>query len=124
MATDLTVELEHRPGALAEAAEALGNAGVNIEGFFAHGSGQQGEAHFLVEDAEAARAALQDAGGGVGAAREVVVVDVQDRPGVLGEVCRKAADAGVNLTLAYVATNTRVVLAGDDVAALRQAVGG
>lgn len=124
MATDITVRLEHRPGALAEAGEALGKADVNIDGVFAFGRGQQGEAHLLVDDAGAARKALQGAGLEVGESQEVLVVEVEDRPGVLGEVCRKAADAGVNLTLTYLATDTRLVLGGDDLGKLRAAVGG
>ena len=42
------------------------------------------------------------------------MVAVQDRPGVLGGVTRRIADAGVNLELLYLATGTRVVVAADD----------
>ncbi len=124
MATDLTVFLENQPGSLAEAGEALGGAGVNIDGLFAYSRGNEAMAHLLVEDADGAREALTQAGFQVGEAQEAVVVDVEDRPGVLGEVCRKAADAGVNLTLTYAATDTRIVLAGDDPDKLRKALGG
>ena len=41
--------------------------------------------------------------------REVVVVDVEDRPGVLADLTRKIARAGVDLDLVYVATRDRVV---------------
>src|SRR5205814_1703393 len=57
---DLTVQLEDRPGTLAELGEALGNAGINIEGiagFAVPGAG--GLVHLLVEDGAAARAALE-----------------------------------------------------------------
>ncbi|MDX1600660.1 MAG: ACT domain-containing protein [Anaerolineales bacterium] len=124
MATDLRVHLQNRPGSLAEAGEALGNAGVNIEGVFAYSKGDDSFAHLLVEDAAAARQALEGAGFTVEGQQDVVVAEVQDRPGVLGEVCRQAADAGVNLSLTYLATDTRLVLAGDDLAALREAAGG
>lgn len=123
MAVDLTVQLQNRPGSLAEAGQALGGAGVNIDGVFAYSQGELSFAHLLVQDAEAARSALQQAGFTVAAAQEVVVAEVEDRPGVLGEMCRKAADAGVNLTATYLATGTRLVLGGDDLDALRQAVG-
>ncbi|MGH2591223.1 MAG: ACT domain-containing protein, partial [Actinomycetota bacterium] len=57
--------------------------------------------------------------------REAVVVDVsgEDRPGALGALTRKAADAGVNLAACYAATRSRLVLVADDAAALRKAVG-
>jgi ACT domain len=56
--------------------------------------------------------------------REVVVVDVQDRPGVLADLTRKIARAGVNLDLVYVATRNRVVFGAADLAALRAALDG
>jgi hypothetical protein len=78
----------------------------------------------LVEDEAAARQALEAAGFAVGPSQEVLVVAPEDKPGVLGALCRRAADAGVNLTLTYLATDTRLVLAGDDMAKLRAAVSG
>ena len=122
MATDLTIHIKNEPGSLAAAGEALGNAGINIEGVFAHSSPDGAVAHLLVEDEAAARSALQAAGISVGAAQPVLIVAPDDQPGVLGALCRDAADAGVNLTLTYLATDTRLVLAADDMAALRAAL--
>jgi hypothetical protein len=56
--------------------------------------------------------------------REVVVVDVEDRPGVLADLTRRIARAGVNLDLVYVATRNRVVFGAADVTALRAALDG
>jgi hypothetical protein len=55
--------------------------------------------------------------------REVVVVDVEDSPGVLADLARKVAEAGVNLDLLYVATNNRIVFGASDLDGLRQALG-
>jgi len=52
---DLSIALEDRPGALAEMGEALGRAGLSIEGGGVFG----GAAHFLFADGQAARAALE-----------------------------------------------------------------
>jgi hypothetical protein len=123
MAQDLSVQLEDRPGALADLGEALAAAGINIEGVFGHG-GDPAHAHILVEDGAAARSALQAAGFQPSEPKDVVVLTVEDKPGTLGMVCRKAADAGVNLTLTYLATGTRLVLGADDLGQLRAAVGG
>jgi ACT domain len=38
---------------------------------------------------------------GVGDEREVIVVDVEDRPGTMAQVARTIADAGVNIELVY-----------------------
>jgi len=122
VAKDLQVELEDRPGTLAQLGEALGRAGVNIEGFCAVPVQGRGRVHVLVEDAGAARQALEGAGVQVTGEREVLVVDVVDQPGTLGSVARKLADAGVNIDWAYLATRTRLVLAVSDLDRARSAL--
>ncbi len=123
MATDLKVTPDDRPGVLAAVGEALAGAGVNIDGFCAVTGGGTGEIHVLVEDPAAARAALAGAGFEVGAEQEVLVVPAQDQPGALGALTRKLAAAGVNISLAYVAAGTRIVIGADDLEAARRAVG-
>ena len=110
---DLKVVLENRPGSLADMGEALGNAGVNIEGMCGPCEGD-GIVHVLVDDAAAARAALGGAGIKVQGEQDVIVVPVPDHPGVLGAICRRLGDAGVNIDFFYAATETRVVLGVDD----------
>jgi hypothetical protein len=117
MATDLTMYLDDEPGELARLGQVLGEAGVNIEGFCATTSGGgQSEVHVLVEDAAAAFDALEGAGIEIATEEEVAIVAVADRPGELGQMSRKLGDAGVNIRLAYLATNTRLVFAADDLA--------
>ena len=122
MATDLTVRLADRPGAMAGACEVLGAAGVNIDGCCAYPAGAAGQLHLLVEDAEAARAALRAAGYEVVQDRPVIVHELEDVPGSAGACLRRIADVGVNLELVYVATTTRLVIGVDDLAAARSAL--
>lgn len=122
MAKDLTVVLEDRPGTLAALGEALGKAGINIEGACGFPSEGKGVAHVLVEDAAAARRALQQVGLQVQAERDVIVMDIPDRPGALGQIARKVANAGVNVDVVYLATRTRVVLGVNDPAKARAAL--
>ena len=49
------------------------------------------------------------AGIAIDSEREVIVIEVDDRPGVLGDVSRRLGDAGVNMTLVYMASRTRLV---------------
>jgi hypothetical protein len=98
---DLTVVLEDGPGTLAELGEATGKAGINIEGIGGAAREGEGVLHILVEDAVATRRALQHAGIEVRAERDVLVVAVEDRPGTMGAVARRLADAGVNVDLVY-----------------------
>ena len=119
---DLTVILEDRPGTMADAGEALGKAGVNIEGLCGFPCEGKGVGHVLVEDAAAARRALEEVGVEVRGEREVLILEIEDRPGALGELSRRIADAGVNLNLVYLATNGRLVLGVDDLEKARAAV--
>jgi hypothetical protein len=123
MPTDLTLYLDDQPGELAHVGHVLGQVGANIEGLCAVTSGGgQAEVHILVQDPTPAFEALQRAGIRIAAEEEVIVLNVEDRPGSLGEVARKLGKAAVNLTTAYLATNTRLVLAADDLAAAKSAL--
>lgn len=117
---DLTILIDDRPGALAEMGETLGGAGVSVEGGGAWVVANQGVAHFLVEDAEAACAALQDAGIRVSEIRDVVVQHLkQDVPGQLGALTRRMAEAGVNIEVLYSDHDHRLILVVDDLASAR-----
>lgn len=122
MATDLAVTVEDKPGELASLGEATGRAGINIDGVCAFSSEGRFTVHLLVDDAAGTRRALENAGYTSIEEREVVVVELQDRPGALGETARKIADAGVNIELAYLATNTRLVVGATDLAKVRAIV--
>ncbi len=124
MAFDLVIDIENSPGALAEAAAAISDAGVNIAAATCVGPGERAELHILVKHAEAARHSLAISHLAVTREREVVVVDVDDRPGVLADLTRRIAQAGVNLDLVYVATRNRLVLGSPDLTALRGALDG
>jgi hypothetical protein len=122
MAKDLEFELQDRPGTLADAAEAMGRAGINIDGGCGVPVDGRGVMHFLVEDADTGRQALEAAGATVTGERDVIVVPIEDRAGSLGEITRKIADAGVNVTLLYLAPGTRLVLGADDLEKARAAL--
>jgi hypothetical protein len=122
VAYDLVIDLENSPGALAEVAGLISDAGVNIAAATCLGSGERTELHILVKHPEAARHSLAISHLGVSHEREVVVVDVEDTPGVLADLTRKIARAGVNIDLVYVATRNRVVFGAQDLEALRAAL--
>src|SRR5436190_18445047 len=122
MAVDLVIDIENRPGALAEAAAATSDAGVNIAAATCIGPGERAELHILVPHGEAAKHSLAISHLAVSREREVVVIDVEDRPGVLADLTRKIARAGVDLDLVYVATRNRVVFGAGDLAALQPAL--
>lgn len=113
---DLAIALDDRPGALAEMGEALGRAGVSIEGGGVFVTGGAGVAHFLFADGAAARAALEASGIRVVAEREVLLQTLrQGEPGQLGKLARRMAAAGVNIEVQYSDHDHRLVLVVDDV---------
>ena len=112
---DLSIALDHRPGALADMGEALGRAGVSIEGGGVFVVGGKGVAHFLFEDGAAARRALDAAGIRVVAENEVIVLKLrQGEPGQLGKLARRMADAGVNIEVQYSDHDHQLILVVDD----------
>ncbi|HSL67568.1 MAG TPA: ACT domain-containing protein [Actinomycetota bacterium] len=117
MSKDLTVSLEDRPGTLADLGEALGNAGVNIEGICGLGVEGRGIIHVLVEAAAGARKALEGAGIKVEGEADPIVAEVAgsaDKPGELGRMARAIANAGVNVQAMYLATHDRGVIVTTD----------
>ena len=117
---DLTIVLENRPGTLADMGETLGSAGVSVEGGGAWVVNGQGVAHFLVQDGIRAREALQAKGIRVEQVREVVVQRLrQDEPGQLGKLCRRMAEASVNIEVLYSDHDHQLILVVDDIAKAR-----
>ena len=111
---DLTVTLPDEPGGLARLGEALGAAGINIDGMAGVGTGTAGYVHLLVGDGEAARAALQEAGIEAGEPSDVLAIAARDQPGELGSRARVVADAGINVQAAYLDTNGNLIMVVDD----------
>ncbi|HEX9889252.1 MAG TPA: ACT domain-containing protein [Nitriliruptorales bacterium] len=116
---DLVIIPDDTTGVMARIGKALADHDINIEGLSAFTGQGKGVIHVLVDEPEKAHKALAEGGFDVKAMRRVVIIDVEDEPGVLGTISQKLADAGINIQQAYVATGTatatRLVLAVDDV---------
>jgi hypothetical protein len=112
---DITIHLQHKPGSLAEMGETLGKAGVSLEGggVFVHEG--KGIAHFLVEDAQKARKALEQKGIRVTAINDVLIQKLkQDIPGQLGMICNLMAKNEINILVQYSDHYNQLVLVVDD----------
>ena len=125
MPTNLTVVLKDERGQLATLGEAAGAAGVNIEGLCAFTGEGRGIIHLLIADDAVDRAviALTDAGMGIADQRKVLVVDIANEPGSLGELARQLSAAGVNIELLYTSFGgVKVVIATDDMDSAKRAL--
>ena len=118
---DVEIALANRPGALAEMGEALGRSGLSIEGGGAFTIDGRGTAHFLFEDGAAASSVLDAVGIRVVRVREVLIQRLnQGEPGQLGKLCRRIADAGVNIEVLFSDHANQLILVVDDVAVGRR----
>jgi len=114
--TDFEISLPNRPGAAAEVGEALGAAGINIDGMCAHASGGEGVMHILLEsDAGPGRAALQESGLHIVNERRVFVSPCPNRPGEMGRLLRRIAAADLNLVVLYLTYQGRLVIGAEDI---------
>lgn len=98
--TEFTVFLANRPGMLATLAERLGGAGVNIEALAAFAVNDEGQVRLIVDDAPTTEAVLHEADIGF-EEREILTTILPHRPGEMGKMARRLADAGVNIDAVY-----------------------
>lgn len=123
MPTDILIDLRSHERPVGTAARALGAAGINIEGL--SGPSTRGElrvGHLLVEDPDAATQVLEQAGVRVVDRQDVLVVDIDDRPGALAELYERFDMSSVDF--AYLATRGRIAIgvAPDMLQAAREAL--
>jgi hypothetical protein len=120
-AYDFTIVVPHTKGSLATLAEELGREKVNIEGLCAVEQNGTVMFHLLTTDKAATTLAITKVGYKITREMEVIVQRVENHPGMLGKVTRRLADAGINLTTVYLATDTRLVLGCENLSALETA---
>jgi hypothetical protein len=120
--TDLALRLPTRPGTLLQVLEALGHAGINVEGAFGVEEGDTGVLHVLVADAELARRTLVSSNIEIVADRQVVVIPVENRPGGGAMLLRRVADAGVSVDLVYTTLDGRLTIGCADITRLQRAL--
>src|ERR1700686_1180101 len=107
--TEVFVPLAGGPGTLARALAVISAAGCNIAGY----AEVSGTLHLLAQDSRSARDVLTEAGF-LPSEAEVVVLGVVDRPGIAMEVFGRIAEADINVTFSYMATDNRMVIGVSD----------
>jgi hypothetical protein len=120
-AYDFTIVIPHSKGSLATLAEELGRERINIEGLCAVEQNGNVIFHLLTTDKDATVRVINKVGYKVSRETEVIMERIENQPGALGKVTRRLADAGINLTTVYVATDTRLVLGSENISALETA---
>jgi hypothetical protein len=90
------IELDNKPGALADVTEAIGQAGINITAVTGATCGGQGRVVFAADDESAVRTLFGDSGRAY-TETEIVTVDLPHAPGALARVARQLAMDGINI---------------------------
>jgi len=123
MAIEFTVILENRPGTLAHLGQTLGEAGINIDAIHQISRATDSIVQFVPADPAGVEQALS-AGKISFTRREVLIVDVMDQPGTLGDVAMVMADAGVNIDSLYLMNSGTVIFGVDDLDGAKQVAAG
>ena len=124
-AKELKFRVQDRPGMLGEIATALGEKKINLRAINAWVEGTEGVIR-IVADQHAAAKKLLAKMGWQAEEREVVEIELADKPGALGEAATKLGKAGVNITHVFVGTGlarkATVFLGVSDAAAASKAL--
>jgi hypothetical protein len=113
MATEFQVNLKNQPGTLAQLCTLLGDARVNIDALQGFSDGAESRVQFVPNDADKAAKTLETAGIAF-TQREVLIMEVLDQPGMLGDIALIMSDAGINIDSIYVTATGHIVFGVDD----------
>ncbi len=102
-AKELKFRVPDRPGMLGEIATALGEKKINLRAINAWVEGAEGVVRIVVDKHAAAKKLLAQKGWNP-EERDVVEIELSDKPGTLGEAATKLGQAGVNITHVFVGT--------------------
>lgn len=126
--TEIVVTAQNKPGALAGLCSILAKAGVNITALSASEIRDRGKVRLVVDNLGKAKDVLKAAKVRF-AEEEVFAIELDNRPGMLGEVVERLAQAKINIKYAYATTSNEsvkatVILAVPNVAKGLMALGG
>ena len=99
-ATQFCIGLENKPGVLAGICATLSRAGVNIDALYVSGDEDCCWVNFVASPVAAAQRVLSAENHNF-FTEQVVVVQVDDKPGELQHVSESFAEAGVNINYVY-----------------------
>lgn len=116
---DLKVCAENRVGILADVTDLIAENGINIENICAYGVGAEAVFYMMTSDNEKSRRILEENGYSV-QEREVIVLELWNRPGVLSDVAIRFKKNGIHLQTVYGTSSpgggkTSIIFSCDDI---------
>ncbi len=101
--TQLALFLDNRPGMLASVCEALTEANINIYALTVSDTVDHSVIRLLVSDTRKALLLFEERGTLV-VETEVLMMEVDNKPGSMAKLAKDLADAGVNIEYCYATT--------------------
>jgi hypothetical protein len=98
--TQFSVFLVNKPGVLAQVTKSIAKAHVNLMAMTLVDSSEHGVLRFVCDEPQKVRAVLKTKND-YWTETEVLVMQLQNKPGVLAAVAEELADAHVNISYAY-----------------------
>ncbi len=110
---EFKVYSDNKRGELARVAEALAQSSVNIEAIASENSHPEAFLRIVTNDVNTTKRALSRAGFEF-EEKNIIVLDLIDRPGELAKLAKRMTRAGVNIESIYLLEKARVAMAVDD----------
>ena len=101
-ATQLAIFLANRPGALARVCEALAKAEINIHALATSDTVDHSVVRMVVSDPTKALMLLGEAGV-LALESDVLMIETDNKPGVLAKIAERLAESEVNIEYVYLA---------------------
>lgn len=110
-ATQLSIFLSNRPGALARVCEALAKADINIHALTISDTVDHSVVRMVVSDPTKALMLLGEAGV-LALENDVVLIDAENTPGMLSKIAERLATAEINIEYIYLAASPKAERGG------------
>jgi hypothetical protein len=106
LVSQFSIFLVNKPGILAQVSHQLAQAKINILAMTMMDSSEHGVLRLVVEEPDKLRSALGSLNVPI-TETEVVLVEMNNRPGALADICGRLATAHVNISYAYCTTGAQ-----------------
>ena len=98
---ELVVTVPNKIGILANISKILADHGINIEGVAGYAANNEAKIMLVASDTLRAKEALVKAGYKMTKENEIVIVDLENKPGALKGISAKLADAKIDIKYTY-----------------------
>jgi hypothetical protein len=106
IAKQITAFLENKPGRLANICSALARKKINIQALTVMDSKEHSVLRLVTDDLDLTKVALTSIGTPF-QETEVLIIEIENRPGSLARICEKLAAEHVNIDYAYCSAGSR-----------------